>query len=811
MTQKTQKMLKNKGFFTHKTCSKAHHKQKILLGIVCITIISFLTLVFADDWTKNAYYSDDFGDSSINSTLWVTSGTVTEFNGYITIKAPADGITYLATKYDYNTSTDYVVNFTMSNIAGSGAEHSTLISVCNKTAGLTATDIVNEAGQPCYRIFFARNDVYSYSNFTITINSTNHNYTLYDGAGNINYSYLVNNMDYHYLVFISYTSSGVKNTTLHDFSQYESSAVITLNSPSNNDDFIYNGVTFNVSATSGVGIANISLYINGTINDTNTVTGTSNNTAFLKSIGIGNHTWFASICNINNNCTNSSSYSFEIHRWLENSQTYNSVTTEGASEQFTLNMTYNSSLWTDIGADFIYNNTVYSATKGGSGDTITFTRTVTVPSINESQNKSFYWTIDFISGASHTYSNSTAYSQTISNFSLDDCSVNSVVLLNLTLRDEETQAKINETTYNTSIEVDVDIRVPGSSVSLVDYSQNYTKNINPLVCLESDLSNTSYEMDVQILYQGDAYAAEFYYIQNHSLTNSSLPQMINLYDLKSTDAQKFLITFKDSNFLPVSNALINIQRKYVADGVFRSVEIPKTDESGQATGSFDLTGVVYTIVVTKYGETLATFDNIAVVCQDQVIGDCRINLNIASSTIDFTDWEERGGITYTMSFNKVARTITAVYTTTDGTAKTVLLNATKYDMFGNDTVCTDSLTSASGTLTCNIPASYGNVTVLAELYSNGNLITTRIYSITADVREIFGTEGLIIFLLLMITIPLMLITSGVGVIIGVFAGLILSYLLNLYSTGNIIGTASTIIWVIIAGIIVIWKISRREG
>jgi len=329
--------------------------------------------------------------------------------------------------------------------------------------------------------------------------------------------------------------------------------------------------------------------------------------------------------------------------------------------------------------------------------------------------------------------------------------------------------------------------------------------------MESSLLNGSeYRMDVQMRYTSLGRVEEFHHIQNFTLTNRSLSQNINLFDLNITDSQKFLITFKDDNFLPVEDALVDIQRKYVSEGVFKSVEIPKTDEFGQTVGHFDLEGVIYTIIVSKNGNVLAAFDNIAVVCQDIIVEDCRLNLNVATVPADFPEWESIGGLDYTITFDNNTRAITVVFTTTDGSSSTVLLNTTKYDRFGNVTVCSDTLTSSSGTLTCIIPDSFGNVTVISKLYNNGQLITTRIYSIFPNAGQFFGTDAIAMSIILLLTIPLMLVGSTVGLILGVIIGLIMSGGLMFINGGSGIGTGVALIWAIIAGGIIIWKINQKK-
>jgi len=286
-----------------------------------------------------------------------------------------------------------------------------------------------------------------------------------------------------------------------------------------------------------------------------------------------------------------------------------------------------------------------------------------------------------------------------------------------------------------------------------------------------------------------------------------------LYDLLTADSTPFLITFKGDDFLTVDNALINIQRQYVSDGLFRSVEIPKTDASGQAVAHLVADEVVYTIIVSKDGIVLGTFNNVVAICDDVVALDCIINLNVASATLSIDDFSQTGGISYNIGFNEDTKTITTIFTTTDGSTKTVLLNATKYDRFGNTTICSDILTSSAGTLTCTIPDSFGNVTVISKLFSDGEEVKTNMFRITETMAEAFGESygtAIICALIMIITLPLMFIASLGGVLFGLLMGVIAALLLIFLSGGSLISETGAFIWFVIAIGIVLWKISERR-
>ena len=579
---------------------------------------------------------------------------------------------------------------------------------------------------------------------------------------------------------------------------------VSLNYPPDNLQTALNNVRFNCSTTNAA--LNISLLINGAINET-VVNVTADELLYLEknvTLSDATYTWGCSASSAGGETTETrtltvSKISFGTHL-------FNNLTTEGNTERFTINFTTSSLQISE--ANLIFNNTKYAGTFTSAGYTYNATRLLEIPGVTAATNQTVYWSIVAEDGTTH---NSTVGTENVSvlALSIDDCTTQPHLLLNFTLNDEEDKQRLLSAD-NTTTDVTVEIFPKGASSTILNFSQSFNKTDSSPVCISENLnSGESYEMDVTVRYTATSYAIEYYNIRNQSLTNTSLGQNISLYPLKSADATEFLITFKDDNFIVVEGALIDITRKYVGDGLFRTVEIPITDTEGRAKGQFDTDGVIYTIVVSKEGNVLATFNDVAVVCQDAVIGDCRLELREPSSSDEFTDWSEVGGITYTSSFDNTARTVTVLFTTTDGSSKTIEINSTKYDRFGNNTVCTDALTSSSGTLTCTVPESFGNVTIISQIFSDGTPVSKLIYTITPDASQFLGKTNIaIMILILIITLPLIFTSDVIGPIIGVFIGTITATGLLLYRT-SFFTVTSSLTWVIIAGGIIIWKVSQR--
>ncbi len=669
---------------------------------------------------------------------------------------------------------------------------------------------------------------YNISMPTLTLNSSNRYAIILNGTG-----IAPNGMNWYYNSSGKYTGgsrwSGTNglvwlNSSDQDFMFQvwgtSEDITTTLLNPVNNTETI--NISLNFSATqsaSKYNLTNVTYKIwrdSGELfNETFVViSGNSNSTTKqIDDFTLDKYLWNVLTCG-ENDTTTSCEYAennYSLTTGIETSDlTYNSETTEGNSETFKINIsTISGEVLTEV--NLIYNNTEYQGTFISlGGNNYSASEVITVPSISAEVNKTFYFNIVFSSGFEY---NTTSNNQTVKALTLDDCSVNNIMVLNFTLVDEKNQTKLNGSAFNTKIEIDIEMFTKGTTTNpIIELSQNYTQ-VNPAtVCISDNLSSSEYRVDATIRYVSNSREVEYYYLQNFILSNSTTGQNITLYDLLSVDSEQFSVTYRDENFLAVSDALIDVQRQYVDEGIFKTVEIGKTDADGRTILHLVRNDVVYTMIVKKDGVILSTFNNIIAFCDDFTIGDCKISLNEQETGVPVTDWNSYQNLDYTISFDEDTRTITTVFTTLDGSAHTVTLNATKADMWGNDAVCSDKLTTSSGTLTCVIPDSYGNVTVRVLLYSYStrNIITTRIYKIFPNREDIFGGDGLIFLFIMVITIPLMFITSTIGIVIGAIIGLIASGALMIYTGFSWLGTGSTIMWLIIAGMIIIWKISERS-
>jgi len=106
---------------------------------------------------------------------------------------------------------------------------------------------------------------------------------------------------------------------------------------------------------------------------------------------------------------------------------------------------------------------------------------------------------------------------------------------------------------------------------------------------------------------------------------------------------------------------------------------------------------------------------------------------------------------YTLGYDSATKIVTTEFIIPSGEATTVFLNVTRYDALGT-AVCTDTLTSTAGTLSCVVPNSFGNATVIATLTKDGSYVASGTIKLNQDPSDIYGTSLIFLGLFVMLTL-----------------------------------------------------------
>lgn len=585
------------------------------------------------------------------------------------------------------------------------------------------------------------------------------------------------------------------------------SPIINITFPADNYKSTATLINFNVTLSdknpAGT-IKNVTLYIDGILNQTNSTEAINQSYSFSKNMAYGSHLWNIVACNNNSLCTNTTNRTLNVGIY-ENSRTYDTNITEGAVGTYVLNITTGSYV---TSAYLSYNGTLKATNINANPSYTTLTSSFNVPSVSANTNISLFWIV-YTPTANW---NSTASNQTILNVNIDNCSINKIVLYNFTVKDEVSQLKINGSDGNITGKLNIQVYPFASRSLFFNYSQ-LTNNTNPFaVCINSTLSSgDKFSIDAQIEYSANGYAKEYYYIQNDTFDINYKNNNISLYDLDNTHAQTFRIIYLDQSGIPIEDAIIEVQRKYVEEDLFKIVEISKTDKDGETQAKLQLNDVIYNFVIKKYGVTLDSFNKKFVRCDNYVYNVCEIKLNSFASypsTVDYTQGED---FQFTLDYNYSSRTITSTFNIPSGNSSNVVLNATLLDNLGTTLACEDSLLSSTGTLTCIVPNSIGNSSVYVQLYKDGVVQGSGTVKLEQNPRDIFG-NNLVFLLIFMYMTIIGLAVSDSPMVTGIFLiiGAVLGIVLNFVKSSGFIGAGATILWLIIAITIVLIKGGKRN-
>lgn len=481
-------------------------------------------------------------------------------------------------------------------------------------------------------------------------------------------------------------------------------------------------------------------------------------------------------------------------------QSYSSVVLESSTNNFNLNVTYNSTLYTGASVYLNYNNTNYSASKLNTGDNVLFSRSIVAPSITTNTIIPFYWYITLTNSTSSVMYSTYLTNQTINNFNFGLCNGSNVIpIMNLSQYDEITQSRLISPAYNNTYAVDM--RIGDSSLSSYSrLSVNGTGN-SFAICSNTSLVN-NLRMDYTILYSSNDHVSEYINYQNYTLNSTTNGINISLYPLTTTDSQEFLIKLKDSNFLPIQNSVIEIYRYYVESGTNTLVESPLSDSLGQAIGHFQTNDVLYTIVVKKNNQEITRFNNIQVYC-NVAITDCILNLNIQSSSNNPEGYLNYKDLNYLPVYTLSTKTYSLDFTTIDSSVKKVDLYA--FSLVNNSNlICSDTITANNGQLLC---AFNQNGTMLINAYVDGELLFTDYINVDYS-KRVLGNVRYILMAFLLPFFVLFALSSGSLAVVMYFIGLIFGVGIYALDTQSYLGAGSFIIWFIIAGVVLLIKIMK---
>ena len=400
----------------------------------------------------------------------------------------------------------------------------------------------------------------------------------------------------------------------------------------------------------------------------------------------------------------------------------------------------------------------------------------------------------------------------------DDCTTYGQLILNFSLRDEEGNTYINSTD-GSNVEIDLTLTTLDGLASW-KYNDIWSNNatgsaeLDALVCMPYEiLNNTNYTIDYTIGFDSTDHVWEFLYLENgslnyheellNSLTNRTKPLM----DLLSADSTSFLFNYFDEDGLVVDNIIVHTFRQYIGEGIFREIERSKQNDDGDTIIHLVEEDVIYYFIVSQNGTILYTSSTYTALCQTTP---CEIQLEESGGFVEFSDdWDliDNGG--YLISASSSTRLVNLNYTLTSPST----MNITLYKLVSDGTysvIGSNQSTGIQDDLVVFVPTISGNTSFFVTIEQDGDFVKSQWVDLESDAGVYFGnTLSLFLGAIIILTFGLIAITEGSGTIIFLILGMLIAMVLGLVDYRTSAGV-SVLIYFIVSGGIIIWKLTRRN-
>ncbi len=486
---------------------------------------------------------------------------------------------------------------------------------------------------------------------------------------------------------------------------------ITLDSPVDNA-IVSSNVTFTstIVPLSGFNLTNATLFVwdsNGNIftSETNNITGNVSNTTNFIVTNLTSDIYEWNVFGSSVNGTGFLSVNFSKNNntftWVPfiiDSETFNTDVFETSRQEFELNITTLPSVLS-VDAILNYNGTRFTAETSCSAGLCQISTAIDIPLVlsGENQNKSFLWEISIFDGTSSFSINLTEDEQNVTRLHLEKCNATfTVQTLNFTTFDETTEVAINPFMFDGTFDFWLGTGTVRRNNSISESSVSSLQ-----LCFTP--SEETLLLDGTIEYDeatGTNYTTRNYLFQNDTINNVS--QDIKLGLLLSEDSTSFILKVQDRDILPVANVLIFTQRFYPGDGVFKTVQVSETDDSGRTVGFFKTETIDYRFILKQNGTTVLTTN------KQKIVGES------VPFTLTFTIGQDEGAawepfedvndLTSDLDFNKTSSIVSFTYADTSGDFSLGRLVVEKVNASGlqNTIICSKTSTESSAIITCNL-------------------------------------------------------------------------------------------------------------
>lgn len=443
-----------------------------------------------------------------------------------------------------------------------------------------------------------------------------------------------------------------------------------------------------------------------------------------------------------------------------------------------LNITTESGI-SNITATLSYNGTSYVPVVESSSGLFSFARVI--PAANTTTNASYYWTVNVTQADGNATMFNISGVQVVRDWTITACGT--PAFINWTQYDEDTPA----TKLTGTLAVEITYWV-GNRTNAKLYNATFGSANSWAVCFSPADANFSADIYAQNTVP-ESFTHRFY-VQNGTYSNSTT--RYSLYNANASNDALYsdmkVTTRYVTSYSYFKNVFAQLQRRYVGEGVWRTVQYDKSGDFGLLFFDVKEQSVDYRLrYYDENNSLLLETDSLKFVCTGAV---CELTqlLNPNSATAPSPD------VSTVITFNNATSILTVSWDGGTSAESTVSMKVTKQNYNGAVTICSTTQTGAGGSYACNATGYTGELFVTLDV--NGEQAVAEYVPIgRASIGRYLSraTQALATFLLMVAIIAFGLFSPIALVIVTIIALVVVFFLGTL--------TAITATFIIIAAVI----------
>lgn len=581
---------------------------------------------------------------------------------------------------------------------------------------------------------------------------------------------------------------------------------ISLNLPSVTLDFPEDAISsnerdraFKCNATDAEGFINISLWIDDVINYTQTGSAGQNISmnVTIPHLSVASHEWTCEAYDTDDQqdwaATNRT---LTIQNMVENSVTTNISVNETSAQTYLLSINYSSDDWDSISANFIYNGTSHASIRSGTGNQISFLNSFDAPTVDRIQNNySYYWSIVTVDGATTHISNTTISNQTVNGINITFCdAVHTTRAINFTIVDELTEVALDANANHINFDIAFEYWLGSGSIS-----KNYTYNATNSTTRNSwDFcvgSNITHNFNADLVYSATDYNERTYYYRDATINNNTQHVVLKL--ISEALGVKFYFTVEQGAGERVKKAIVNIDKWYIIEGVYKNIGSRITDVDGKFVKYLEI-DKPYRYSIVKDGILLGVVEKSAI-CPSAPCEDTLRIVDDGGADILQSYYSSFSNGTYSnITYNPTTQIVQYSFIDITGLAQYFRLEVRKMSMNQSiETICDTQIFSVSGAITCNMTSHDGEFSAKGYISRSPEELDAFVTFVISTINKPFAEGGLgmyAIFFMLAWTITLCFAGAVLGrgnpavVLIMFIASLVSSKLMGLNPFSWVVNT-----------------------